>query len=325
MRALVEQHTTMPYWFAEDGRQIYAQINQVANSRDTVPLGNVRGTVTLSDFGARIFERIDAGAVDRLVIDLRFNGGGNNDLVRPIVNGVAARPSINQRGKLFVITGRKTYSAAMNFVSLLEDRTEALFVGEPPGGSPLHYGDNVPFTLPNSKLQLRISTLHWDTGVRPADVREVMEMDLPAPPRFADFVSGVDAPLSAINAYAAQSRVADMMLVRYRERGLDSALAAYDRHHAASMVDAPWASDVQQLIEFGYAVIRSPQQREDIFNAFRAATTRFPDSHVAWFDLGRIHGFVNEWPAAATAYSRAWALRPQNTMVTRMHEAAKRR
>ena len=323
--SLVEQHRRAPYWFAQVGGMLYAQINQVNDSRDTVPLGADRAVVTLDGLAQRLLERVEAGGADRLVLDLRFNGGGNNRLTRSFVQRLSASTAINQKGHLFVITGRRTYSAAMNFTSLLEDRTAALFVGEPPGGTPSHYGDATGFTLPQSKMTFRVSTLHWDIGVQPSDVREAMEPDLPAPPTYAQLRAGTDAPLDAIARYRDGDRLSDRLLARYQQAGLDSAMALYDAQRASPVVEAPWRSDVQQLLKFVDGVISRATTRAVIFRALTFVTERYPDSPEAWFELARVHAFVGDWPEVLRAYSRARRLRPQNDLIRRGFEAARRR
>ena len=287
-------------------------------------LGTTSGVASLNQLAQRIIERADAGDIDKVVIDLRFNGGGDNSLARPFVQQVSAA-KINQKGRLFVVTGRHTYSAAMNFTSMFEERTAAVFVGEPPGGAPSHYGDNTPFVLPASKLPLRISTLHWDIGVRPSDVREVMETDLPAPPTFADYRTGTDAPLKAIASYRDGDRLADRLLARYTAAGLDSAIALYDRERATRAGADIWSSDEQQLVGFGYGVLSQAQQRAEIFRVFAFVTERYPDAPDAWTTQARIHAFVNDTPEVLRAFARARQLRPQNDFIRRSYEAAVRK
>src|SRR3989442_15208168 len=66
--------------------------------------------------------------------------------------------SSTAKGHLFVITGRLTFSAAMNLASRLEHETHATFVGEPTGSRPNHYGEAVTLTLPASGITARGST-----------------------------------------------------------------------------------------------------------------------------------------------------------------------
>lgn len=65
-------------------------------------------------------------------------------LVAQFVNELAEDPYVNQRGRLYVIIGGGTFSAATTLVTALELRTKAIFVGEPTGGlgeAYLRHGD----------------------------------------------------------------------------------------------------------------------------------------------------------------------------------------
>ena len=318
---LAFQNRNLPYWFVRQGNLLYAQINQTLDSRDSVLANGVRDTMSFAGLAHRIFALVDAGGIERLVLDLRYNGGGDNSLVRPFIDGIVMRPQLNRRGALFVITGRQTFSAALNFTSLLEDRTAGIFVGEPPGGSPRHYGDNTGFVLPNSKLPLRVATVTWDLGVSPTDVREVMEPDLWAPARFVDYKVGRDGALDAIRNYRDGDLMADRMRARFHAAGLDSALAYYVREKSA--LPTPWGGATDQLLDFAYSVI-APLDRAGVFRAFDFVTTQYPDSHVAWLANARIHLFVNDQPAAAAALARANALRPNQDLIRRLHAAVRR-
>ena len=63
----------------------------------------------------------------------------------------------------------------------LEQNTNAVFVGEPTGGSPNGYGDSRKLTLPSSGLTVRVSTLYWQPS-DPRDKRDAIAPDIAAPP-----------------------------------------------------------------------------------------------------------------------------------------------
>jgi C-terminal processing protease CtpA/Prc len=65
----------------------------------------------------------------RLIVDLRWNNGGNTFLTLPFLHRLIGDAKVNRRGALYVIIGRRTYSAAQNFTTMLELHTEATFVG----------------------------------------------------------------------------------------------------------------------------------------------------------------------------------------------------
>jgi hypothetical protein len=150
-------------------------------------------------FCRRLFDFIDAHNVERLVVDLRWNSGGNTFLTLELLHGILARPTIARRGHLFVIIGRKTFSAAQNAATFLERHTNAVFVGEPTGSSPNFVGETSPFVLPYSKLEVNVSDLYWQSSW-PMDTRTWLAPHLYAPPTFAAYRANQDPAMDAILA-----------------------------------------------------------------------------------------------------------------------------
>jgi hypothetical protein len=107
---------------------------------------------------------------------------------------------VNLRGRLFVIIGRATFSAAQNLASYLDRHTEAIFVGEPTGSSPSFIGETVEFTLPYSKVRANVSDLFWQS-TWPMDYRIWIAPTLYCPPTFAAFRANRDPALEAILSY----------------------------------------------------------------------------------------------------------------------------
>ena len=182
------RNTDLSYWFEhlrEEGL-VYCQINRVFDE----PGENFR------DFSERLMDHVEAASPDRLVIDLRWNPGGNTFLILPLLHRVIGS-SVNRRGLLFVIIGRRTSSAAMNFTALLDRHTEAIFVGEPTGSSPTFVGETVPFELPYSRVRANVSDLLWQSSW-PMDYRTWVPPTIYAPPTFQHYRSGRDPALEAI-------------------------------------------------------------------------------------------------------------------------------
>lgn len=141
------------YWFEYLGesKTLYINYKRVLIDSSESP----------ENFCKRIKECVISNDIDKTVIDIRDNGGGNNGTCQPFVNLISDNPKINRLGKLFIIIGRKTFSAASYLTTKLEFNTKAIFIGEPTGASPNHYGDNRPLILPNSKLEIRLSSIYW--------------------------------------------------------------------------------------------------------------------------------------------------------------------
>ena len=83
----------------------------------------------MAKYFPRVFKEAKARSVERVILDLRLNGGGNNELNRPIWHALIRSERLNQKGKLWVLIGPQTFSAAMNCVDDLEMNTNALFAG----------------------------------------------------------------------------------------------------------------------------------------------------------------------------------------------------
>lgn len=181
-----------PYWFEylPDSKVIYFQYNAVRNDPKE----------SLDRFCERLFKFVNENAVEKLVIDLRWNGGGNTFLNQPIIHGLIKCEKINKPGKLFAIIGRQTFSAAQNCSDFIERHTNAIFAGEPSGSSPNFIGESVQIMLPYSKMPGTISDLYWQSSW-PMDYRTWIAPTLYAPPTFAAYKALRDPAMEAVLAY----------------------------------------------------------------------------------------------------------------------------
>lgn len=180
------------YWFEwlPETKTVYCQFNRVRDNPQE----------SLVAFSARLFKFINDNTVEKLVLDLRWNNGGDTTIVQPLLHGLIRSDKINQPGKLFVIIGRRTFSAAQNTATYIERHTKAIFVGEPTGSSPNFIGEDNAFELPYSKLMLSVSDLYWQSSV-PDDHRPWIAPLLYTPPTFAALGANRDPALDAILAY----------------------------------------------------------------------------------------------------------------------------
>ncbi len=149
-RPLSEQHRSAYYWYQylADSQAVYVQYNVCDNMKDK----------SFSEFVKEVFAFIDSHPVDRLILDMRYNGGGDESVLNPFIDGIAARPALNKKGKFFVLIGRGTFSSALQNAITLQNRTRVTLVGEASGGKPNHFGEVRSFKLPNSGLLVQYST-----------------------------------------------------------------------------------------------------------------------------------------------------------------------
>lgn len=188
-RPLYLRDNTKSFWFEalEAERAVYLQFNAVYPE----------GEESIREMAGRLVKVLDEPSIERLVIDLRWNRGGSSSLARPLLHRLMAHPKLQKPGSLFAIIGPATFSAAMMFSVDLELHTPTLFVGEPTGSSPNHFGDSRKIRLPETGLTVRVSTLYWQKS-DPRDLRTSIEPHLPSIPSIQDFAAGRDPVLDAI-------------------------------------------------------------------------------------------------------------------------------
>jgi hypothetical protein len=158
-------------------------------------------------FTRACFEAMDDAAPRRLIVDLRRNGGGNNYLFEPLRKRIE-RSRFNRPGGLYVMISPTTFSAAQNAVNRLERETFALFVGEPSGGAPNHYGDGQVAAGAATGVTSLISTLPWFDSY-PQDRRDWVMPDLPSPQLFEDWRDGGDLALQIALTHAGDAPAED--------------------------------------------------------------------------------------------------------------------
>ena len=144
-------------------------------------------------FARDAFAAMESPEIDRVVLDLRRNDGGNNFMGEGLRRHLE-RSRFNRPGGLYVLTSGKTFSAAQNLTSRIERETWAMFVGEPSGGAPNHYGDARPFQ--GDGFAAYVSTTPWSDSA-PDDKRIWTMPDVLVPLRFADWAAGRDAAMEA--------------------------------------------------------------------------------------------------------------------------------
>ena len=174
---------TALWWnYLDASRTLYVQYNSVERGID--------GTAD------EILARAKEGDVDRVVVDLRQNGGGDNTTYRHFL-GVLQDPAIDRPGRLTILIGRLTFSAAANFATDLERTTDARFAGEAMGGSPNLYGDVRRVDLPYGGQAVFIATRYWQKSTA-GDPRITIEPDIAVPFSLADYLAGRDPVLEAV-------------------------------------------------------------------------------------------------------------------------------
>jgi hypothetical protein len=150
-----------------------------------------RGDVT--NFALEVETLAGSSRVAVVILDLRQNGGGDNRTYKRLLESLER---LGSEKRLAVLTSRFTFSAAMQLIVELEQKTQAVFVGEPTGGSPNHYGNATRVELPTSGLNAFVATVAWKTAGE-FDDRVTRMPDIPVRQNSTAFFAGNDPVLDA--------------------------------------------------------------------------------------------------------------------------------
>lgn len=280
-----------------EAKAVYVQYNQV---------GDKEGGETIAAFADRLLAFLDANPIERLVLDLRLNRGGNGELNRPLLVALIRARRVDRPGGLFVLVGRSTWSAAQFLVNDLEKYTHAIFVGEPTGGKVNAFGDSSRITLPHSGVTVRVSTLWWQGDER--DARPWTAPQVAADLALADYRANVDPALDAALRYAPKASLADSL--REAADAGDFALAARRYEKWRSDPVHRYADDAEtQVNRLGYALLAAKRPAAAA-GILRLNAEAFPESANAWDSLGEAQAAAGDREAAIRSYETALRLEP---------------
>jgi tetratricopeptide (TPR) repeat protein len=290
----------IPYWFElfPEKKLLFLQLNAITNW-DKDPF---------ADFMKRLFKSYDdkAGGIDKFVIDLRFNEGGNGYLLPPFLQEFIVRRDSLPRGKLFVITGRRTFSAATNLIGNMLKHTRAVTVGDIAPG-PLNWcSDTLDFRLPNSHLFVQISSMFWMTG-HAIDTRGCYPPDYYLPETFKDLGSFTDRPLDAILAGAA-TPLKDILL----DQGWTAFQAELDRRKARYPDVERWFpyTHFDQVMTAYFNLLPSGKKKEAL-ELLKLNAALFPRELWSWYGLAEVAKSLDETDLAIEAYEMLMKMEPQ--------------
>ncbi|HEX9707763.1 MAG TPA: hypothetical protein VGA24_09025 [Steroidobacteraceae bacterium] len=166
-------------------------------------------TEPIEDFIRAARARLAETKPQHLIVDLRFDGGGNIDPTVDFFNSLAAAVP----GRIYVIVSRHTFSAGIVAAALVRqsagDRT--MIVGEPVGDRLRFWSEGRSVCLPESKYCVQVTDGLWDLvngcAQEPGcygDAYRVkvpdLDPDLAAPWTAGSWLAGTDPAMTAIEA-----------------------------------------------------------------------------------------------------------------------------
>lgn len=185
------------YWFEHlaDSNILYFQYNRSQPSDEESPKA----------FGERLLAQVEQRRPRAVVVDMRFNTGGDlgvaRDMLRRLQEKAAGLPH-------YVITSRATFSAGISNVAGMRAQGPIIIVGEHAGDAIDHWSEGGYIRLPNSGFEVDFQTgFHsYSSGSCPPKVRCVdlnvasIAPDIAATASWADYIAGRDPSMEAVLA-----------------------------------------------------------------------------------------------------------------------------
>ncbi len=193
----IKSFLTGPYYYTyrPEHKIFYIQLNTIRNPSEEKSFESLFN---------EIIEAIDQAAPEKLILDLRWNGGGNDPVYRsslPKFVAAIIRNNLNSPDKFYTVTGRYTASAAQHLINDLEYLTNTTFIGEPTKQNVHFFSDSRWFTLPNSKIRIAASA-GWLQNYIPKGIedRVLFKPDIFIPWSFESFNENMDPVLNYIES-----------------------------------------------------------------------------------------------------------------------------
>ncbi len=164
----------------------------------------------IGDFLRTARARLEETKPENLIVDLRFDSGGNIDPTVAFFNDLATAVP----GRIYVVVSRLTFSAGIVAAALVQQSAgeRVLIVGEPVGDRLRFWSEGRAACLPESKYCVQVTDGLWDLvkgcAQEPGcygDAFRVrvpeLDPDLAAPMTAGSWLAGTDPAMTAIEAH----------------------------------------------------------------------------------------------------------------------------
>jgi tetratricopeptide (TPR) repeat protein len=305
----MKQTRTFYWWeYLADAKTLYIQYN----SCQEMP------SLSFQRFTDQIVEQVARQAPEKIVVDLRHNGGGASNVWNPLLNAMRTTAALRPPGGIYVLTSLGTGSSGFLNAIELREQFAAMVAGEASMERPNHYGYVQTFRLPNSRLSVSYAVRHFFPL---EDDPPALLPDLRVPITAADYFADRDPVLAAV-----------LKLPASIETNFRDAIARDPaNHHAYAALARIYAeqgrmTDVMKLLKDGIAAnprsaflwialselhtyLKNFQGAEEALNA---ALKVDPASAAALYELGTLSLAQRKYQAAESAFRQCYRLETEN-------------
>jgi hypothetical protein len=262
---------------------------------------------TYEDFFRKALAEVDVQKPANLIVDLRYNGGGDGSKVPAMIHQFIKREDNPPWKHLYILVGRKTFSAAIMALAAFIDNTRCTLIGEPPGSPLDNFGDPTVIDLARTGVELDISMLYHqleDQGAR----YPIVPVDVPAPFSFADYAAGRDP---AVDAILRGDEMRSIPIIA-TEDGAAAARRVYEARKARFGGWPEWSPPREIDLIHAFWKLNDSKRTSDALDFAKLYAGIYPGSARAWSYLGDARIAAGDKAGGLSSYQRALQLDPNN-------------
>lgn len=173
-----------------DEQNFFIQYNQCSEAED----------LPMKEFTAQVKEALSAGSYSRVIVDLRYNSGGNSAILEPFV-AMLKELKKQQDFTVYTLIGGSTFSSAIINAVQLKDRAGGILVGSPTGGTVNHYGEVKRFDLQHHPIVATYSAKYFEL-IKGYD-KDSLYPDIEVTQTLDNYVNGIDAEVESVKQITA--------------------------------------------------------------------------------------------------------------------------
>jgi len=261
---------------------------------------------TFEGFFARAMRAVEAQKPRRLIIDLRYNVGGDGSRVPALIHSFIQRANDPPWRELYLLTGRKTFSAGIMMAQGFMDNVDVSVVGEPMGAALNSYGDATEILYERVHLRLHVSTVyHLSDGF---NLREYSPVDLPAPFSFSDWSAGRDP---AVDPILRGDEMRSLVAIALADGGAAARRAQEERAQRYARYDW-WAPPPEIVLRRATQRLVEDGRVADAVETAMLSTELHPDIWNTWYNLALAQTAAGAKTGAQASYWRLLEVDPDN-------------
>lgn len=149
----------------------------------------------MKDFISIVKDDINKNEYNKIIIDLRYNSGGNSSIFEPMISELSKLQK-DKHFEVYTIIGKNTFSSAIINAIQINQQLNNKLVGTQTGGNVNGYGELKNFTLKNFPITVYYSTKYFEliSGYE----KDSLYPDIYIEQNFEDYLNGIDKEVDTI-------------------------------------------------------------------------------------------------------------------------------